>query len=108
MTDQKTKPTIYFVDVELKGAGPGDPGHTVKGAFTFVDSVVTICHPKTGEPVQDQKGSQYTFKLSPPTNTLEDAYIHAKRLTKDFRRALRGDNPGGPRGPLRYPPRGWC
>jgi hypothetical protein len=114
MSEQKTKPTIHFVEVEIKARNGDFPGQTTKGAFTFEDSTVVICHPVTGEPARDPSGKTYSFKLSAPTNTIEDARIHAKRLTKDFRRALHGDRPrgfGGPggshRGPIRYPKGGY-
>jgi hypothetical protein len=98
MSEEKPKPTIYFVKPEIKPPEGSFPGQFTDGAFTFVDDTVTICHPTTGEPVQDpQQGKFYTYKLPPPTTTFVDAEIHAKRLTKDFRLALRGksDAPAG-------------
>jgi hypothetical protein len=104
------KPKIYFVRPEIKGAGPGDPGQTTDGAFTFENDTVVVCHPDTGEPAQDPMGKTYTFKLEAPTNTLEDAHIHGKRLTKDFRKAFHGGRPEGfiGRRPLPYRKLGWC
>jgi hypothetical protein len=108
----KTKPEIFYMTVEIKPPKGDFPGQTLKGAFTFVNDVVTLCHPTTGEPVQDPTGKRYTFKLEPPTTTLADAETHARRLTKDFRVALRGGrpagfggpgSPGGPKGPIAYP-----
>jgi hypothetical protein len=111
---EKPKPTIYFVEPEIKSPKGDFPGQTTHGAFTFEDNTVTICHPIDGTPAQDPTGKRYVFKLEPPTNTFADAEIHAKRLTKDFRIALRGGRPagfGGPsgshRGPIRYPKGGY-
>jgi hypothetical protein len=114
--EKPKKPTIYFVAPQIKAAGNGSPGQTTHGAFTFENDTVVICHPISGEPARDPQGKTYTFKLEPPTNTIEDARIHARRLTLDFRQALRGGRPkgfggrgpiGGPKGPLNYPGTGW-
>jgi hypothetical protein len=110
MSEQKTKPTIYFVEATVKLPGSTCPdGQISHGAFTFEDSVVTICHPDDPTPVRCPAGKTYTRTLLAPTNTFADAQEHARLLTIEFRTALRGGSPGGGRsGPLNYPRGGWC
>jgi hypothetical protein len=113
MSEEKPKPTIYFVEAIIKQPSPGCwAGQTSHGAFTLVNDTVTLCHPTTGDPVRDPQGKMFTHKLEPPTTTLADAKEHAERLTRECRQALRGGRPrgfggpgsaGGPKGPIVYP-----
>jgi hypothetical protein len=108
MSEQKTKPTIYFVEATVKLPGATCPdGQISHGAFTFEDSVVTICHPDDPTPVRCPAGKTYTRTLQAPTNTFADAQEHARLLTIEFRTALRGGSPWWrPQRALELPSRG--
>jgi hypothetical protein len=84
-------------------------GQAAYGYYVVVDDVVTMTD-QSGKTAEDAQGQTYSEKLEPSGNH----QAVAARLTKKLRTALRGDRPpgfdgpGGPRGPLNYPGRGWC
>jgi hypothetical protein len=94
---------INRVTAQVRRPKEGDPGAVVEGRFTLEDGIVTLTN-HIGSPVRDHDGRTYSKKLEPG----EDPYIIAGRLTKEFRRARRGDkhHVEGFSGPLTYPRNG--
>lgn len=97
MAASTSEPKTVWVEIR-RPRPPDDPGQSAEGRYIVVDDVVTLTD-LAGEPVRDDSGRTYTKKLEP----LEDAHLIAGRLTKQFRKAIRGDNKSGFDGPLNYP-----
>jgi hypothetical protein len=83
--------------------GDGDPGQVAEGRYILEDNTVTLTN-HVGTPVRDHDGKTYSKKLEQN----EDAYAVAGRLTKEFRRARRGDknHVEGFSSPIHYPRNG--
>jgi hypothetical protein len=94
---------IYNVTAQVRRPKEGDPGAVVEGRFTLEDGIVTLTN-HIGSPVRDHDGRTYSKKLADG----EDAYVIAARLTKEFRRARRGDKHKDSNfsAPIHYPKNG--
>jgi hypothetical protein len=89
------KPEVFLFTVQIEAPSPRcPPGRKGEAGFTLVNDVVTVTD-KNGKHLRDGSGKEYSFKLEPPTNTLADALIHARRLFKDFVKAMGGSTPRG-------------
>src|SRR5262245_1385126 len=99
---------VRTVITQIKPPKHDFPGQVAHGAYTIDDDVVTLTD-RAGNPVQDERGRLYTYKL-PPGYTAGDAENAAGRLTRAFRLALQGKPPENPERvsrPINYPKRGW-
>lgn len=93
------KPKSVFVTI--KAPTQHDPlGQNAEGCYLVLDGAVVLTD-RAVKPVQDDEGKHYRYTLQPG----DDADVHARRLTKQFRLALRGKNrpATGFGGPLTYP-----
>ena len=98
-----TKPRTVFATI--KPPTTSDPvGSVVEGCYLILDGEVVLTD-RDGKPVQNHDGKAYRHKLQPG----DDADVHARRLTKQFRLARRTKNGAvaGFGGPLDYPKTGW-
>jgi hypothetical protein len=95
---------IYNVTVQVRAPKEGDPGAVVEGRYTLEDNTVTLTN-HVGTPVRDHDGKTYSKKLEDG----EAGHVIAGRLTKEFRRARRGDKHQDSNfsAPINYPKTGW-
>jgi hypothetical protein len=95
---------LHRVTVQVRAPKEGDPGAVVEGRYTLEDGVVTLTN-HIGTPVRDHDGKTYSKKLEDG----EAGHVIAGRLTKEFRRARRGEQKqvNGFSGPIKYPDHGW-
>jgi hypothetical protein len=106
-------PEIHHIIVQIRPANPkrNDPGQKTDAAYTVDGDTVTLVD-RQGVPVRDADGKLYQHKVAPGT---ADAESLAHVLTKEFRRALKGNAPRGFSGgggnsfggPISYPRSGW-
>ena len=94
---------IFNVTVQIRAPKEGDPGAVAEGRYTLEDNTVTLVS-HAGVPVRGPAGETYSKKLEDG----EAAHVIAGRLTKQFRRARRGDKHQveGFSSPLIYPKNG--
>ena len=94
---------IFNVIVQVRAPKEGDPGAVVEGRYTLEDGTVTLTS-HAGVPVRGPAGETYSKKLEDG----EAAHVIAGRLTKQFRRARRGDknHVEGFSSPIHYPKNG--
>ena len=91
---------LHHVEVQIEKPTADFPGRTVQGIYTFEEGVVTLTG-RAGVPVRDTEGNTYCKKL----DAGEDPHLVAGRLTRQLRKALRGDKkrPAGFAKHLHYP-----
>jgi hypothetical protein len=91
---------IYKVTIQVDKPSGDSPGRVSEGCYTLEDSIVTLTD-RLGAAVRDDEGKTYSKKLE----AFEDAYVTAKTLTREFRRALRGKGKhnDGFSAPIHYP-----
>jgi hypothetical protein len=79
-------PEVHSVIVTINQPKRGFAGQVAYGHYTLVDDFLTMTDPE-GSPAEDSDGKRYTQKLIPG----EDARPVARKLTKQLRLALRGN-----------------
>lgn len=94
------RPKVFNVIVQIRAPRGDDPGQVAEGRYILVDGTVTLTD-HTGRPVRDHDGKTYSRKV----NEGDDPRVIAGRLTKEFRRVIRGENKiiSGFRRPIVYP-----
>ena len=92
--------TVHSVFVQLEAPRGNSPGKVVEGCYTIENGAVVLTN-RHGDSVRDDGGNKYAQKLAEGDNPKQIA----ARLTKELRKALRGNNgpPRGFRGPIEYP-----
>jgi hypothetical protein len=94
---------LHRVEVQIEAPKENFPGRPVQGMYVVDDKVVILVD-HVGNPVRNRDGKTYSKKLEPG----EDPRVIAGRLTKQFRRARRGDKNSVPgfHDQIIYPPLG--
>jgi hypothetical protein len=101
-----TTPEVNAITVIVSMPSRKEPlGRLTYGFYTLVDGVVTLTD-KEGKSAGDETGKKYSRKLAPN----EDAKAVASKMTKDLRKALRGNSEpvNGFSGKINYPKRKVC
>jgi hypothetical protein len=92
-----TTKAIHDVVVQIFPPSETSHGHVAEGRYTFEDGVVALVD-YHGNPVKNVHGRAYAQKVNPDENPL----VIARRLTKQFALARRGNDRFDFNRPLHY------